>query len=135
MTGVMFLYALVRKSEKKALLLLFTYLVLVGFFHNSYYLPAKDKAFKSPRLITDNVKGFTNGKDVFLYGDNSAGLMFYIGKPVRVLLTAEDIRKYAKIDSVLIIPEHDAKSVDSELNMFYRPIKTVTMRKKPISCM
>ena len=71
-----------------------------------------------------------NDKDVFLYGDNSAGLMFYVGKPVRVLLSAEDIRKYAKIDSVLIIAEHDAKSVDSELNMFYKPIKTVSYEKE-----
>lgn len=129
-TGILFLYFLVRKSEKKALFLLFTYLVLVGFFHNSYYLPAIDNISKSPRLITDGLKGFMNDKDVFLYGDNSAGLMFYIGKPVRVLLSAEDIRKYAKIDSVLIIPEHDAKSVDSELNRFYRPIKTVSYEKE-----
>ena len=36
-TGILFLYCLVRKSEKKALFLLFTYLILAGFFHNSYY--------------------------------------------------------------------------------------------------
>lgn len=129
-TGVLSLYSLASKQEKKTLLLLFTYLVLVGFFHNSYYLPAKDKTSKSPRLITDSIKGFTSDKDVFLYGDNSAGLMFYIGKPVRVLLSADDMRRYAKTDSVLIITEHDARNITSELNMFYRPIKTVSYEQE-----
>lgn len=129
-TGAMFLYALIRKSEKKALFFLFAYLVIVGFFHNSWYLPVIDKAFKSPRLITDNLKDFGKGKDVFLYGENSAGLIFYIGKPTKILLSAEDIRKYSKVDSVLIIPENEARNVASDLNMFYRPIKKVKYEKE-----
>ena len=129
-TGAMLLYALVRKYEKKALFLLFTYLVLVGFFYNSCYLPVIDKAFKSHRLITDNLKDLINGRDVFLYGDRSAGLIFYIGKQTNILLNVEDIRRYSKVDSVLIIPESDARRIVSDLNMLYRPIKKVNHDKE-----
>ncbi len=130
MTGALFLAAVKKQSGNRALTFLFVYLVLVGFFHNSYYLPVMDKAFKSPRLITDNLKDYIKGRDVFLYGDNSAGLIFYIGKPTRILLSAEDIRKYAKIDSVLIIPENDARKVASDLDMLYRPIKKANYEKE-----
>lgn len=128
--GAIFLYTLMRKFEKTPLLFLFVYLVLVGFFYNSCYLPVIDKAFKSPRLITDSMKGFINDKDVFLYRDNSAGLMFYIGKPTKVLSNAEDIRRYAKVGSVLIINENDARNVASDLNGFYRPIKKANYEKE-----
>lgn len=129
-TGAMFLYALVKKSEKKALFLMFTYLVLTGFFHNYCYLPVIDKAFKSPRLITDNLKDFAKGKEVFLYGTNSDGLIFYIGKPTKILLTPEDIKKHSKADSVIIIPENDAKKVGADLNMFYRPTKKINYERE-----
>ncbi len=128
--GAMFLYALVGKSEKQALFFFFAYLVLVGFFHNSCYLPTVDKAFKSPRLITDNLKGLINGKEVMLYGDNSAGLIFYIGKPTKTIVGPESLQKHAKVDSVLIITENDARSVASVLDKFYRPIRRASYERE-----
>ena len=130
MTGATFLHAVVRKSEKKALVLLFAYLVLVGFFHNSYYLPVMDKAFKSPRLITDNLKDFIKGKDVFLYGDNSAGLIFYIGKPVKILSNRDDIERYGKGDSLLVITDSDATRIATQLETSYVPVGKANYEKK-----
>ena len=130
LTGVLCLYTLVRKSERKALFLLFTYLVLVGVFHNFCYLPAKDKTSKSPRLITDYLKDLGKSKDVILYGDSSAGLIFYIGKPTKVALTTEDIRKHSKTGSILIIPEDTVGDVASDLNALYKPLKKVYYEKE-----
>ncbi|HEY3278361.1 MAG TPA: glycosyltransferase family 39 protein [Syntrophorhabdaceae bacterium] len=130
MAGAIFLYTLVKNCEKGSLFLLFAYLILIAISHNFCYLPIMDKAFKSPRLITDSMKDFSKGKDVFLYGDNSAGLIFYIGKPTKLLHRAEDIKKYAKTESVLVITEDDAKYVAPYLDKFYYPIKKVNYERE-----
>ena len=57
-------------------------------------------------------------------------MIFYIGKPTKILLSAEDIRRYAKVDSVLIITEHDARNVASDLNALYRPINKAHFEKE-----
>jgi hypothetical protein len=127
--GSLLLYAIMRRTQKWALTLLFLYLTIVGISYTSYYLPMTDKFYKSPRLITDNLKTIAASKDVFLYGDNSAALIFYIGKPVKILVNVEDLKRYEKYDSILIIADSDAQKIATELNTLYEPIKKTTYER------
>jgi len=129
--GSLFLYAIMRRAQKWGLTLLFVYLVIVGISYTSYYLPMTDRFYKSPRLITDNLKILAGSKDVFLYADNSAALIFYIGKPVKILVSVEDLKKYEKYDSILIIADIDAQKIATELNTLYEPFKKTTYEGEP----
>jgi hypothetical protein len=66
-----------------------------------------------------------------LYGDNSAALIFYIGKPVKILVNVEDLKRYEKYDSILIIADSDAQKIATELNTLYEPIKKTTYEREP----
>ncbi|MCX8110396.1 MAG: glycosyltransferase family 39 protein [Syntrophorhabdaceae bacterium] len=103
--GLIQIYMLYKKKEKGLLISFILYLTIMGFFYNSFYMPLMDRALKSPRLITDRLKGIEKGKEIYSYGFSSAGLIFYIGRPVKTLTDIKEIK--GKKNDILLIVEDD----------------------------
>ena len=79
--AAVFFVMLVKRSEKIALVSFIVYLVIAGYFYNTWYMPLVDRSSKSPRLITDHLEPYKKTKEFYTLGFNSAGIIFYIGKP------------------------------------------------------
>jgi len=103
--GLIQLYLLYRKKEKGVLITFIIYLSSLGLFYNVLYMPVMDRALKSPRLITDNLKAIEKGKDIYTYGFSSAGIIFYIGRPINTLVDIKEIKD--KKNDILLIAEDD----------------------------
>ena len=128
-TGAVFLVQLVRKSEKGALLSFFVYLTIGGFFYNALYMPILDREFKSPRRITDKLKGLAESRDVWTMGFSSAGFIYYVGKPIQMFLVLEQI-KGDKRDILLIIEDGQAPHLQKDLDALYAPVGKARYEKE-----
>ena len=127
--GGAFFVTLVLKWGKSALALLFIYLTVVGFFYGAYYMPFMDANFKSPRLITDKAKPFAKNADVYTYGFSSAGVIYYIGKPVRTFLDINEI-KDDKRDILLILEDGPARHLQGDLEARFIPVGKARYEKE-----
>jgi len=105
--GLVQIYMLYKRRERGVLVSFILYLTVMGFFYNSFYMPLMDRALKSPRLITDKLQGIEKGKEIYSYGFSSAGLIFYIGRPVKTLTDIKEI-KDKKNDILLIVEDDEA---------------------------
>jgi len=103
--GLVQVYMLYKRHERGVLISFILYLTVMGFFYNSFYMPLMDRALKSPRLITDKLHGIEKGKEIYSYGFSSAGLIFYIGRPVKTLTDIKEIKD--KKNDILLIVEDD----------------------------
>jgi len=87
--GSLFFYYLMRFLPQRSLRPLFTYLVVCGVLYHSFYMPALNTHVKSPRLITSQIQ--QDGSDIYLYRTNSPALIYYLGKPVKVIMEPQEI--------------------------------------------
>ena len=127
--GVTFFIQLLRKSEKGALISFFIYLTIGGFLYNALYMPILDKEFKSPRRITDKLKGLAESRDVWTYGFSSAGFIYYVGKPIQMFLVLKQIKE-DKRDILLIVEDGEATYLQKNLNARYTPVGKARYEKE-----
>ena len=107
-----------------ALVSFIMYLVIVGCFYNTWYMPLVDRSSKSPRLITDHLEPYKNTKEFYMFGFNSAGVIFYIDKPVHMSVDIEEIEK-SKNDILLIAENESSAKLKEKLEKAFRPIDEV----------
>jgi 4-amino-4-deoxy-L-arabinose transferase-like glycosyltransferase len=129
LTGGAFFFAVAKKSYKITLSALFIYFVITGFFYHSLYMPVMDKNFKSPRLITDRIGSLKEGRDVYTYGFSSAGIIFYIGKPIQIFSNINEI-KDKKNDILLIVEDEQSQHMDKDLNLLFLPARKAHYEKE-----
>jgi 4-amino-4-deoxy-L-arabinose transferase-like glycosyltransferase len=122
--AVVFFVMLVRRSGKIALVSFIMYLVIAGYFYNAWYMPLVDRSSKSPRLITDHLEPYKKTKEFCTLGFDSAGIIFYIGKPVHVTFDIEEIKK-SKNDILLIVKDKSSAKLKGELEETFQPIDEV----------
>jgi hypothetical protein len=92
-------------------------------------MPLMDRAFKSPRLITDAVTDLKRGRDVYTYGFNSAGIIFYVGKPVEMLRSFDTIKE-KKGDILLIVEDEQSGPIKKELDASFLPVRKTHYEKE-----
>ncbi|HEY3278455.1 MAG TPA: glycosyltransferase family 39 protein [Syntrophorhabdaceae bacterium] len=112
--GAMFLGSLIKKADKPALYSFFTYLAVAGLFYGALYMPVMDAAYKSPRLLTDKLKTRIQEADVYTYGFSSAGIIYYVGKPIQTFFSLKEI-KDGKRDILLIIEDGQDQYIRRDL--------------------
>jgi len=103
--GAIFCYLVHRKKDKGVLYACFLYLTVMGVFYNTFYMPLMDRSLKSPRLISDKIKGIEQYKEVYSFGFSSPGLIFYLGRPIKNLKDIKEI-KDNKNGILLIVEDH-----------------------------
>jgi 4-amino-4-deoxy-L-arabinose transferase-like glycosyltransferase len=126
--GALF-YSVTKKSTFPALAGLFFYFIFVGFFYNALYMPVMDRNFKSPRLITDQLGSLKEGREIYTYGFNSAGIIYYIGKPIHVFTNLNEI-KDKKSDILLIVEDEQSHHMERDLNSLFLPVKKAHYEKE-----
>jgi len=126
--GVALLVSLFRKTAKQAIALLLTYLIFIGVFYNMYYMPVTDRTSKSLRLITDPIGDNKKYKEIYTYGFNSAGIIFYLGRPIKSFADIKEI-KDIKHDILLIVEERQAVNIKNELEKLFLPVKQIKYEK------
>jgi len=117
-----FFYTVFKKKHAWALSILFFYLISIGYFYNAYYMPIMDRGFKSPRLITDQLGDLHKSRQVYTYGFSSAGIIFYVGKPIKKFINMNEI-KDKKNDILLIIEDEQSAPIKKDLDALFVPVK------------
>ncbi|MCX5817106.1 MAG: glycosyltransferase family 39 protein [Proteobacteria bacterium] len=118
--GILF-YALLKRSQGLSVFMLFFYLVAMSYFYGAYYMPAMDRTLKSPRLITDHLVDMKKDKEIFTTGFSSAGIIFYVGKPIQMFVNINEI-KDKKNDILLIVEDDQAKHMQKDLDLLFLPV-------------
>jgi 4-amino-4-deoxy-L-arabinose transferase-like glycosyltransferase len=126
--GAALLVSLARRSARRSIVLLLVYFVFVGFFYNMYYMPITDRTIKSLRLITDPIGDHKRYKEIYTYGFNSAGLIFYLGRPIQSFADIKEI-KDIKHDILLIVEERPGVNIKNELEKLFLPVKQINYEK------
>lgn len=126
--GIALFVSLMRRGVKQAVALLAAYFVVVGVFYNMYYMPVTDRTTKSLRLITDPIGDHRKYKEIYTYGFNSAGLIYYLGRPIQNLVDIKEI-KDIKHDILLIVEERPGATIKNELERLFLPVKEIKYEK------
>lgn len=129
LAGGAIFYTVMKKSYALTLSVLFFYFIFMGFFYNAFYMPVMDKYFKSPRLITDQLGGLKDGRDIYTYGFSSAGIKFYIGKPIRAFTNINEL-KDKKHDILLIAEDEQSQPIQKDLDSLFLPVKKAGYEKE-----
>ncbi|MCX5805152.1 MAG: glycosyltransferase family 39 protein [Proteobacteria bacterium] len=129
LTGGIFLFSAAKKSYKITLSALFFYFVVTAFFYSNLYMPVMDKNFKSPRMITEKIGSLKEGKDVYTYGFSSAGIIFYVGKPIQIFSNINEI-KDKKNDILLIVEDEQSQHMEKDLNLLFLPVRKARYEKE-----
>jgi 4-amino-4-deoxy-L-arabinose transferase-like glycosyltransferase len=127
--AVLFLVMLVKRSQKMALTFFIVYLIIAGYFYNAWYMPLVDKSSKSLRLITDELTPYIKTKEFYTLGFNSAGIIFYIGKPIHMRVDIEEIKK-SKDDILLIVEDKPSVHLKEKLEEAFQPVQRVKYEKE-----
>jgi hypothetical protein len=93
-----------------------------------YYMPVTDRTSKSLRLITDPIGDHKKYKEIYTYGFNSAGLIFYLGRPIKSFADIKEI-KDIKHDILLIVEERLGVNIKNELEKLFLPVKQIKYEK------
>jgi hypothetical protein len=120
---------LMKRSDKMALSFFVFYLVVAGYFYNAWYMPLVDRTSKSLRLITDELEQYKKTKEFYTLGFNSAGIIFYIGKPIHKSVDIEETKK-AKDDILLIVEDKSSANLKEELGKTFQPVKRVKYERE-----
>jgi 4-amino-4-deoxy-L-arabinose transferase-like glycosyltransferase len=122
LAGAAFLYFLARKGPRGALACLVVYFSAMSLFYHTLYMPVMDRGFKSPRLITDYLVGFPKTTHVYTYGFNSAGFIFYVGRPITTISALKEIRD-DKRDILLVVEDKQVGHFRDELESHFQPLR------------
>jgi hypothetical protein len=128
-TAILFFTMLMKRSDKMALSFFVFYLVAAGYFYNAWYMPLVDRTSKSLRLITDELEQYKKTKEFYTLGFNSAGIIFYIGKPIHKSVDIEETKK-AKDDILLIVEDKSSANLKEELGKTFQPVKRVKYERE-----
>ena len=128
-TAILFFTMLMKRSDKMALSFFVFYLVVAGYFYNAWYMPLVDRTSKSLRLITDELEQYKKTKEFYTLGFNSAGIIFYIGKPIHKSVDIEETKK-AKDDILLIVEDKSSANLKEELGKTFQPVKRVKYERE-----
>ncbi len=128
LAGIGFLAALFKKRHDFAISCFLFFVVFTGFFYSAYYMPVVDRASKSLTLITDSLGEYKVTKKIYTFGFNSAGIIFYIGKPITMLRDIKEI-KPDENDILLIVEEKPTRHLREELEKSFVPVKKVKYEK------
>ena len=126
--GIGFLAALFRKRHDFAISCCLFFMVFAGFFYSAYYMPLVDRTSKSLTLITDPLGEYKRTKKIYTFGFNSAGIIFYIGKPVTMLRDIKEINPNEN-DILLIVEEKPTRHLRDVLEKSFVPVKKVRYEK------
>ncbi|MHB8111144.1 MAG: ArnT family glycosyltransferase [Syntrophorhabdaceae bacterium] len=126
--GAAFLASLIKRRHGLAISCLMFFMVFTGFFYSAYYMPLVDRTSKSLTLITDALGEYKETKTIYTFGFNSAGIIFYIGKPITMLRDIKEI-KQDESDILLIVEEKPTMHLRAELEKSFVPIKRVKYEK------
>ena len=128
LAGVGFLAALFKKRHDFAISCFLFFMVFTGFFYSAYYIPLVDRTSKSLTLITDPIREYKAAKKIYTFGFDSAGIIFYIGKPVAKLRDIKEIKPDER-DILLIVEEKSSRHLRDTLEQSFVPIKKVKYEK------
>lgn len=127
--AIIFFYLLTRKEQQKAFFMLSLYLILIGYFYHTYYLPVMDKNYRSPRLITDELVELQEGREICTYGFDSPGIIFYSGRHIKRFTNIDEI-KGLKNDILLIVADGDLNSIQNRLAPYFIQVKRLRYEKR-----
>ena len=123
-----FLAMLFKRNAGLALSCFMFFLVFTGFFYSAYYMPLVDRTSKSLTLITDPLGDYKRTKKIYTFGFNSAGIIFYIGKPITMLRDIKEIKEDER-DILLIVEEKPTMHLRDSLEKSFVPVKRVKYEK------
>ncbi|HOW55259.1 MAG TPA: glycosyltransferase family 39 protein [Syntrophorhabdaceae bacterium] len=129
LAGSSFLTMLFKRKKDLALSSLMFFLIFTGFFYSAYYMPLVDRTSKSLTLITDPLGDHKRTKKIYTFGFNSAGIIFYVGKPVTMLRDINEIKTFER-DILLIVEERPAMHLKETIEKYLVPIKRVKYEKE-----
>jgi 4-amino-4-deoxy-L-arabinose transferase-like glycosyltransferase len=127
--AVLFFVMLIRRSQRMALASFIIYLVIAGYFYNVWYMPLLDRSSKSLRLMTDELMPYKKTKEFYTLGFDSAGVIFYIGKPIHMYVDIEEIKK-SKDDILLIVKDESSVHLKEKLEETFQPIQGVQYERE-----
>lgn len=127
--ATLFFAMLVKHSEKSAITFLVLYLVIAGLFYNTWYMPSIDKSSKSLRLITDELEPYKKTREFYTLGFDSAGIIFYIGKPIHKTVDIEEIKR-SKDDILIIAEDKPTAHLKEKLEAAFQPLKRVKYERE-----
>jgi hypothetical protein len=114
--GLFFVVSVFTKTPGISFLVLFTYLVVLGFVYHSLYMPALDKSSKSVRLITDRMRDMPETTPVYTFGFSSPALIFYVGRPVRPVSNPADV--LSEKGAIILVAENKRGRADALKALF-----------------
>ncbi|MDD3847043.1 MAG: glycosyltransferase family 39 protein [Syntrophorhabdaceae bacterium] len=129
LAGWGFLVMLFKRNRHFALSFFLFFLVFTGFFYSAYYMPLVDRTSKSLTLITDPLGDDKRTKKIYTFGFNSAGIIYYIGKPVTALSDIKEIKE-DESDILLIVEEKPTMHLRETLEKSFVPVKRVKYEKE-----
>jgi 4-amino-4-deoxy-L-arabinose transferase-like glycosyltransferase len=125
--GIYFLGMLMKRSPQKSLLAFCAYLTIAGIFYHVSYMPIMDRNFKSPRLILNGLP-LTQTVPIYTFGFNSAGLIFYVGRPITMVSNPTQLKDNEE-KSILIVEDKMLKPVEENISRHFLPIKNTEYEK------
>ena len=114
--GLVFVLSVLMKAPGKSFLVLFMYLVVLGFAYHSLYMPAMDVSSKSVRLITDRMSDMPKTAAIYTFGFNSPALIFYAGRPIVPISNPADI--LSEKGDIIVIAENKRGRADALKTLF-----------------
>lgn len=105
--GIVFLLFVIRKTPRSSVAALVAYLVCLGFFFHSTYIPFKDKTSKSARRILGCLAAdLDNSQPVYVSGFSSPALIYYLGRPVQGVRAPDEVADSEAGATVIVKDEH-----------------------------
>lgn len=126
-SGILFLsacaclYAMRRKKVSLSAGLIVFYLLVAGSFYNTHYMPAMDRTFKSPRLITERLGDVKKNVSIYTYDFDSPDLIFYMGRPIQPVFRIDEI-KDDKRDILLIVEDRSGMQIHEWLETKFNKV-------------
>jgi 4-amino-4-deoxy-L-arabinose transferase-like glycosyltransferase len=123
-----FLVAIIKNSSQWSLCLFFCMLVIVGCTSQKHYLSVTDMTSKSPRIITNKIDRYTKDANVYMFGFDSPGVVFYFGRPIESYYSLEKIRdKHGNM--LLIVTDEFAATRMNEFDSQFLYLESVTYER------
>ncbi len=128
-SAILFAVMVFKRDAKASAVYFFVYLMISTCFYNFHYMPLFDGASKSLKLITNALEPYKKTMEFYTLGFNSAGIIYYIGKPIHMTMKVADLNRLKDRNILLIVEEKRGRDYDKELYESFEPIKRVKYEK------
>jgi 4-amino-4-deoxy-L-arabinose transferase-like glycosyltransferase len=115
--GIAFLVSVRKKAFAPSLASLIFYVFVLGFTYAVVYVPAADRHFKSPHRIAGAALAIASNAEVYTYGFSSPGLIYYLGRPVKILRAPGDVAAQGDVMVITDQRQEDAKKTFPSLSV------------------